>query len=50
MDTLTDARMVCVHDANGVLIAGKERPADPPSWVTLSGEFVVAACAMGYRK
>jgi hypothetical protein len=45
-----DARMRCIRDAAGTVLAGKLPPADPPSWVTLSGEFVEAGCRVGHKE
>jgi hypothetical protein len=50
MDSLgADARMVCVRDEAGNVLAGRLPPADPDSWATVSGAFVVAGCAMGRK-
>jgi hypothetical protein len=49
MDELgSDARMRCIW-VDGEVVAGKPPPPDPPSWVTLSGEFVVMACNFGRK-
>jgi len=51
MDDLgPDARMRCIRDEAGNVLAGKPPPPDPDSWVTLSGEFVVMACNFGRGK
>jgi hypothetical protein len=51
MDSLgADARMRCIRDEAGNVLAGKLPPADPSSWVTLSGEFVEAGCRMGHKE
>jgi hypothetical protein len=50
-DSLGDAvQRMAVYDENGTLVAGREPPADPPSWVTLSGECVVALSNFGRTK
>jgi hypothetical protein len=50
MDSLPGARMVCVRDEAGTVLAGKLPPADPSSWVTLGADFVIAGCAMGHKE
>lgn len=50
MDDLgPDARMRHIT-VDGVTVAGKPPPADPDSWVTVSGEFVVFGCNFGRKK
>jgi hypothetical protein len=49
MDSLPGARMVCIRDEAGNVLAGRLPAADPESWATVSGAFVVAGCAMGRK-
>lgn len=49
MDNLGSAGKMRHITVNGVTVAGKAPEADPASWVTLRGEFVVLACAWGRK-
>jgi hypothetical protein len=50
-DQLGDAvARMSVYDERGTLVAGRAPPADPESWVTLSGECVVALSNFGRKK
>lgn len=50
MDKLgKDAKMRHIT-VDGVTVAGRVPDADPASWATVSGAFVVFACSQGHKK
>lgn len=49
MDKLGSAGKMRHITIDGKTVAGKAPEADPASWATVSGEFVVFACAWGRK-